>query len=145
MFKLILEFYLTLIIPLIYILGLIIISLSPNNIKYTPSTILGLITTLFGLLLWTWVYFTLRFSLTVLPKAKKLVTTGPYKYFSHPMYLGIILTFLGLSLATSSIPGFFYTIFIIFPLNLFRAKTEEKKLLEEFSKKYEEYKKKVLF
>lgn len=142
--KLILEFYLTLAIPLIYLLGLLIIS-SSFTFHFSLLTIPFLIITLLGLFLWLWSHFTLRSSLTVLPQAKKLVTWGPYQYFSHPMYIAITLTFLGLSLASGSKPGLLYTIFIIIPLNIFRARKEEKKLLEEFGKKYQEYKKKVVF
>ena len=61
------------------------------------------------------------------------------------MYLGIAFVFLGLSLATNSIPGFFYTILIVILLNIFRAKKEEETLLKKFGQKYKEYKKKVIF
>jgi len=144
MFQLILEFYLTLTVPLVYLFGLILIAYSPDN-PMIYQTISGLILSFLGFVLWIGSYLSLRFSLTVLPKAQKLVTTGLYRYFSHPMYLGIVLVFLGLSLATNSIPGFFYTILIVVLLNIFRAKKEEKILLKKFGKKYEEYKKKVLF
>ena len=149
MLKLIIEFYLTFFVPLIYLFGLIIISSSLYSIPlysilYALYAIFGLILSLFGLLLWVWTYFNLRSSLAVLPKAQKLIISGPYQYFSHPMYVAIILTFLGLSLAAGSIPGLFYTVFIIIPLNILRAKKEEKKLIKKFGKKYEAFKKKVL-
>ena len=144
MFQLILEFYLTLTVPLVYLFGLILIAYSPDN-PMIYQTISGLILSFLGLVLWIGSYLSLRFSLTVLPKAQKLVTTGPYRYFSHPMYLGIAFVFLGLSLATNSIPGFFYTILIVILLNIFRAKKEEETLLKKFGQKYKEYKKKVIF
>lgn len=140
----ILEFYLTITIPLIYLLGLIIISPSIFAVPYTLYSLIGLIFTILGLVLWIWSYLSLGLSLTVLPKAQKLVTTGPYKYFSHPIYLAIILTFFGLSLASGSVPGLLYTIVIIIPLNIIRAKKEEKTLLKKFGKEYEAYKKKAL-
>jgi len=144
MLELIFEFYATLAIPLIYLSGLIVISLSLSTLHYTPSTLPGLAITTSGLILWIATYLALRSSLSVLPKAQTLITTGPYQYFSHPMYVAITLTFFGLSLATGSIPGVLYTILIVIPLNFLRAKTEEKELFKKFGKKYEEYKKKVL-
>jgi protein-S-isoprenylcysteine O-methyltransferase Ste14 len=143
MLKLIFEFYLILSVPLVYLLGIFIISRSLFMIPDSLSIILGLMLVFIGLFLWVWSYLTLRSSLTVLPKAKKLITSGPYQHLSHPMYLAMILTFLGFSLASGSIPGLLYTIFIIIPLNILRAKKEEEKLFRKFGKKYEEYKKRL--
>jgi protein-S-isoprenylcysteine O-methyltransferase Ste14 len=143
MLKLIFEFYLILFVPLVYLLGIFIISRSLFIIHYPLSVIFGLMLIFIGLILWIWSYLTLRSSLTVLPKAKKLITSGPYQHLSHPMYLAIILTFLGFSLASGSIPGLLYTVSIIIPLNVLRAKKEEEKLFKKFGKKYEEYKKRL--
>lgn len=145
--KLIFDFYLTLLIPLLYFLGIIISLKSPSTLPFYRSTVLpffSLLICLFGLLLWSWSYLSLRRQLTVLPKAKKLITSGPYRFFRHPIYLGIILTLLGLALALASFPGLIYTIVIIIPLNLYRAQKEEKILLKKFPKKYAKYQKKTL-
>ena len=144
MFKLIFQFFTILLIPLVYFLGIFIISYPPF-IHWLPINITGLIISFIGLILWATSYIYLRGSLSVLPKAKQLVTTGPYKYFSHPVYLGINLALFGLSLGSGSIPGVLYTILIVIPLNFLRAKTEEKELSKKFGQEYKEYKKRVLF
>lgn len=46
--------------------------------------------------------FTLGRSFSVLPEARALVTTGPYRYVRHPVYLGEIIAYSGLLLASLS-------------------------------------------
>lgn len=147
--KLIFNFYLTLLIPLLYLLGLILVVKFPSTTSFLPQNSICLFVYLFicslGLLLWLLSYLTLGLNLTVLPKAKKLITSGPYRFFRHPIYLGITLTLFGLSLTFASLPGLVYTIIIVIPLNLYRAKKEEEVLLQKFPHQYQEYQKKTLF
>ncbi|HOT76314.1 MAG TPA: isoprenylcysteine carboxylmethyltransferase family protein [Candidatus Wallbacteria bacterium] len=77
--------------------------------------------------------------------AHRLVKTGPYRYFRHPIYLiGLIESFV-YPLA----PGAFLTAAVSaavsFPLILFRRAEEEKALLEKFGAEYEIYKKSTWF
>lgn len=142
--KNILNLFLTFLIPLLYFLGLIVI-LQTMKITNFFLAVLGLIVTFLGLFFWgLGFYFLGRPSFAVLPKAKKLQTGGLYKYFRHPIYLGITLALLGLSLSTSSLLGFIYTIIIIIPLNILRAKREERVLIAKFGPKYLAYRQKTL-
>ncbi len=143
MIKKIVDFSLTFFIPLFYLLGLIVILQTIKTTNFFLAS-LGLTIAFLGLFLWGLGFYNLgQESFAVLPKAKKLKTQGLYKYFRHPIYLGIILTLLGLSLSTSSLPGFIYTIIIIIPLNFLRAKREEKVLIAKFGQEYLEYRKKT--
>lgn len=142
------EFFLTLFIPLLYFLTILIILKTSTIIGFGIISlgILGLIITFIGLFLWGSGFIALGpASFSVLPKAKILKTSGIYKYFRHPVYLGITLTCLGLSLSLGSKVGLVYTIFIILPLNIVRALREEKILTAKFGQKYLAYKKKTLF
>lgn len=144
MIRKIVNFGLTLFIPLLYFLGLIVI-LQTTKITSLPLAILGLIIAFLGLFFWGLGYYFLGLgSFSVLPKAKKLQTSGLYKYCRHPIYLGITLTLLGLSLSTASLAGFIYTIIIIIPLNILRAKREERVLIDEFRQKYLDYKNRTI-
>jgi protein-S-isoprenylcysteine O-methyltransferase Ste14 len=105
-----------------------------------PSLLLSII----GLILWFSSYFYLRTNFSVLPLAKRLITTGPYRFFPHPIYLGIGLTMIGLSLSTQSTKGLLYTLLVCIPLSLCRARQEEKTLKKKFGQKYEAYKKTTL-
>lgn len=108
-----------------------------------PS-IIGLLVTLLGLFLWGMGFLNLgKKAFSILPEAKVLQTERIYKYFRHPIYLGITLTFLGLSLSLGSWEGFIYIIIIIIPLTIIRAREEEKVLMAKFGQEYLDYKKRV--
>ena len=134
------QFYLTLLIPLLYFLILGVIITTPNNFpmfllpmvlilgrpsgRYGSMVLAGI-----GLILWITSYFFLGKEFGVLPhKPQKVVKTGPYKYLHHPMYVGIFLTFTGLSLANLSSPGFLLNLLILTPLNWYRAINQSKNL-----------------
>ena len=138
---------LTFFIPLLYFLPLIIIYKDftySNQILFWQIT--GLIFTYLGIFLWVCSFINLGTrSFAVLPKAKVLQTQGIYKYFRHPLYMGIIFVLFGLSLAVNSLLGLIYTIFLIIPLNIFRAKKEEEILFGNFGQEYLNYKSKTLF
>jgi len=132
--KLILQFYLTLLIPSIYLLVLYLIATYPKtfpNFNFLNSPIFQIINlsiSLLGIFIWISSYFYLKNSFGVLPTTKPRITKGIYRYFSHPMYLGIFLTFNGLALTTLSLLGFLVNLFILTPINIFRAKSESQYL-----------------
>lgn len=72
--------------------------------------------------------FNLRYSFSILPEARRIVTSGPYKYVRHPLYsIYIVWAILNVILTMNA----FYFIFGMLPLISFltlRAKMEEKKL-----------------
>lgn len=140
------DFLLTLFIPLLYLAGPAIIFYSQAQFSSSSAIqVLTLILAFFGLILWFGGYLSLGLSsFSVLPPPKSLKKRGLYKKFSHPIYLGIFLTFLGLSLATGSKLGLIYAFFLILPLNIARARLEEKKLIEQFGKTYKDYKEKTI-
>jgi len=92
--------------------------------------LLGFFLAIAGLVFWVVSYINLGWSFGVLPQKQKRVTKGLYRYFKHPMYMGIFLTFLGLSLANMSFIGLLFTVLVISPILLTRAYFEQKKLLD---------------
>lgn len=64
---------------------------------------------------------------------------GLLRYVMHPAYSGIIQSLLGASLAATSIPCALFTVLVVAPLWLNRAKYEEKILLENLGPSYREY------
>jgi protein-S-isoprenylcysteine O-methyltransferase Ste14 len=71
------------------------------------------------------------------PEARGLVTVGPYHYIRHPLYLGEIITGLGLVIGTAWLP--LVGLFIVFVVcQYLRAGLEERALAEVFPE-YEEY------
>lgn len=65
--------------------------------------------------------------------------TGLLAFVMHPAYSGIIQSLLGASLAATSLTGVLFTLFLVAPLWLNRAKYEEKLLLESLGSSYKEY------
>jgi protein-S-isoprenylcysteine O-methyltransferase Ste14 len=128
---LIVAFYATVLIPLVYFINLLLIYFFPDSLKLPIGfRLLGLIATYMGLIIWVISYINLGKSFGVLPRAQKRVKTGLYSLIKHPMYTGISLTFVGLSLANQSVWGLLFTLLITIPLLVIRSKVEEKKLLK---------------
>lgn len=64
---------------------------------------------------------------------------GLLSFVMHPAYSGIIQSLLGAGLAATSLPAVIFTLFVVAPLWLNRAKYEEKILLENLGQSYKEY------
>jgi protein-S-isoprenylcysteine O-methyltransferase Ste14 len=126
----VLQFYGTVGVPIIYIAGLITI-IHGNSISLPDIVrIMSLVMTGIGMLLWVRSYRYLGHSFGVLPQKRKRVTTGLYMYLKHPMYIGIVCTYLGLAIANQSRNGILFTLFILIPLLVIRARSEEKLLTD---------------
>ena len=153
------SFLFTLLVPLIYFFNLVIIWKTQTTNLQLEDQVLGASTSLFflikqlfllllvfvGLLLWFTGYLFIGGSFSTTPQARKIVNKGPYRFLRHPIYIGIALTFIGLSLITKSKAGLCYALFLVLPLNFLRSKNEEKVLKEVFGDRYETYKQKTLF
>lgn len=135
----------------------------PSVFGFTfPFRVFGLLVFLFGTIIigWTFKYrrpkdFIVSTYITLLTakgnkplkasplRTEPFVIQGPYKYVRNPMYLGIILWWLGLwlvldytSLLISAVVSFLIFYFIAIPL-------EERELKATFGTQYEEYAKRV--
>ena len=125
--KLVLSFLATIFVPLLYLLNIYIAAVNSNT--FSPNIemrVLGILIALLGIVFWIVSYINLGNSFGVLPKKQKRVKTGLYRYFNHPMYIGIWLTFLGISIANASWQGLVFLNVVILPLLFIRARFEEK-------------------
>ena len=75
-------------------------------------------------------------------KSRGLITTGIFARVRHPMYLGIILIYLGYMLGTMSLLSILPWLLIVY-LYAKMADHEERVLEEQFGKEYLEYKRRV--
>jgi protein-S-isoprenylcysteine O-methyltransferase Ste14 len=66
-------------------------------------------------------------SFSIIPQARKLVQTGPYKFVRHPVYLGELISILGVVLARLSIVAIALYC-LLTALLIYRALQEEKLL-----------------
>lgn len=70
-----------------------------------------------------------------------VVTSGPYRLVRHPIYLGLSLVALGEAIAFGSGPAVLTVLAIVVPSFLWRARVEEKVLVEVFGEHYLLYRK----
>ena len=70
-----------------------------------------------------------------------IVTSGPYRLVRHPIYLGFSLVALGEAIAFGSGPAVLAALGVVVPSFLWRARVEEKVLLEVFGQRYLLYRK----
>jgi protein-S-isoprenylcysteine O-methyltransferase Ste14 len=69
-----------------------------------------------------------------------LVVTGAFRHVRHPLYLGCLLTYFGLAVATASLLSLALLIFAIIPFYNFIAAYEENLLEKMFGESYLAYK-----
>jgi protein-S-isoprenylcysteine O-methyltransferase Ste14 len=91
----------------------------------------GLLLTLLGYGVTLWALWYLRGSFAIMAEARSPVTSGPYHYVRHPLYLGESLTMLGLCMAIGTVPAILFWV-IWTGMQLTRACIEETKLANQF-------------
>ena len=100
------------------------IEIRNENIFGSFMIISGLIIILSAIILFK------KYQTTITPlnpsDATKLITDGIYKFSRNPMYLGLLLVLLGISIMLNPIGGLFLIPLFILYLNLFHIMPEEK-------------------
>ena len=71
--------------------------------------------------------------------ATKLITNGIYKFSRNPMYLGLLLVLLGISIIFNLTGGFFFILLFISYMNLFQIIPEENAMVDLFKDEFLEY------
>ena len=88
-----------------------------------------------------------KYQTTITPlnpsNATKLITDGIYKFSRNPMYLGLLLVLLGISIILNPTGGFILIPLFILYLNLFQIIPEENAMVDLFKDEFLEYKKNV--
>ncbi len=118
-----------------------------NNFHYSFLYFLGLFVSIVGLIIWWTAKFTIAENWDAgygNPQIKKLVTYGIYSKIRHPLYWGINLTLIGLSLVHQNI--YLIIISLLIVIYFFRRmQIEDKFLIKELGKKYLNYKNNTWF
>ncbi len=141
------RFLLNILIPSLYLLPLLFAYLGPKNFGFGFDELVytGLAIGAAGVVLWILSMLTLGPSLSVFPGTDRLITRGVYRYMRHPIYIGIVLTLSGLFLACGSKICLVYVFTVVIPLNLFRARAEEKALQQQLGNAYQLYRANTFF
>lgn len=130
---------------LAFLFNLVVCFLDPTEFKGTRT--LGQVLFLLGGLLMVYVTYYLRggFLGEVEPNLDHLVTTGPYRWCRHPLYLSFMVIVLGIDLMFGSPFGILTTLFLALPSAIYRARLEEKALADRFGQEWETYKERTRF
>jgi protein-S-isoprenylcysteine O-methyltransferase Ste14 len=92
----------------------------------------GLLLTVPGYYVSLWALWHLRGSFAIMAEARSPVTSGPYRYIRHPLYLGEMLTMLGVCLAIGTTTALLFWAAAT-GMQLMRARIEEMKLAHKFA------------
>lgn len=129
--------------------GIAYLGWKPLSLTFSPSVhltllILGTLLYFPGMLFLLWARLTLGKNYFVstgfgaqLFKGHQLVTSGPYAFVRHPMYVGLILAALGSLLLYATWTTVYFACFA--PLMFFRARREEAALSAEFGEQWRDY------
>ena len=115
--------------------------LQKNDLSIT-GIVIGMVLCVTGLFLAVWSKKSLGNNWSGTPSVKdnhELIIKGPYKFIRHPLYTGLIITFLG-----SAIIGIYLWIFILILFLLkfsLKIRIEERLMTEQFPQDYLSYKK----
>ncbi|MEW6620606.1 MAG: isoprenylcysteine carboxylmethyltransferase family protein [bacterium] len=108
---------------------------------------LGFLIATVGLILALWAQWLLGLQTAILTtrifgkdkqEERRVVSTGPYAIFPHPIFLGEWLTIIGCFLLTSQI-SLLMLLLIAFLSDMFAASREERDLQERFGEEYKTY------
>jgi protein-S-isoprenylcysteine O-methyltransferase Ste14 len=91
-----------------------------------------------GLAYAVWGLAYLRRSFSIVPEARRLVTGGPYAFSRHPVYLGEIVTAIGINLATAGWASALAVLYFVV-CELLRMRWEEGVLARAFPDQYPAY------
>ena len=83
------------------------------------------------------------FNISISPRTKKLVVTGPYRYSRNPMVFGAFALYISIGIFLNSIICLVSILTCILFAVIYLKLTEEKRLLKDFGDEYEDYKNKV--
>lgn len=123
-------------------------------IKLTiPRIIISFIIFLIGIwfAIWSNIFLFIRgkggpadaFGISISPRTKKLVTSGPYRYSRNPMVFGAFSIYISVAVFLNSIIDLIFLFVFLFIGIVYLKLSEEKRLLKDFGDEYIEYKKKV--
>ncbi len=117
---------------------------TPEIVRSLPAAVV-LIVSGFALAIWGATTFS-RAGTELNPTSAtnaKLVSSGPFRYTRNPMYSGVILVSLGVTLIFGTVPFFAATILLFLFLNAGIIPFEEAKMERQFGAEFRAYKSRV--
>jgi protein-S-isoprenylcysteine O-methyltransferase Ste14 len=128
----------------IILVGLSFLGIHYASKPWTPMRIVGVVIVLPSLALLVLARIELGGSFSVRPKAQTLVTHGLYSRIRNPIYVFGGLGVAGVLLYINQ-PRSLWLLVAIIPLQIYRARQEEKVLAARFGDEYQQYKSRTWF
>jgi protein-S-isoprenylcysteine O-methyltransferase Ste14 len=113
----------------------------------TATVATGLLLTILGLGLSVWARFCIGRNWSAQIEVKQghqLIRNGPYAIVRHPIYSGFMLATLGTAIAFGEWSGIVAFLLIVLAWG-YKARLEERVMIERFGPEYEQYQRKVRF
>jgi protein-S-isoprenylcysteine O-methyltransferase Ste14 len=137
--------------PLLYVgyflLGLLLDRWVPlSALPRTPSRLLAAVLLLpgFGLLVWSlWLFLRARTSPLPMRPTTAIVRSGPYRWTRNPMYLGMLLLYLGVAFLFDAVWALVLSPALVAFVSWFVIAKEERYLEASFGDDYQRYKAQV--
>ena len=111
---------------------------------WTPVRLIGLAFAVFGFTMLTIARVQLGNAFSVTPQANMLVTHGIYRRIRHPVYVFSALAIAGLLLYINR-PELLVILLVLIPIQVVRARQEQRVLEERFGEEYRVYKRSTWF
>ena len=137
-----------LVIFTVFVSILLAFSFGYSGVGVLPDWVfyVGILLMFLGIIVRQWAIAVLGrfFSLTVrVAEDHRVVEKGPYRWVRHPSYTGVLITFIGLSLAVQSL-GALIVLLVVFSVSFgYRMRVEEKALQSELGDDYASYMKRT--
>ena len=108
---------------------------------------LGMAVFLLGMLVFTWgvAYLKKAFLGYVEPKVDTLVTSEPYRFVRHPVYLGMAISAIGVAIGLRSVWAVLAVLLLLVPTGIYRARLEERALARKFGVEWDNYSRRTYF
>ena len=126
------------------VIAIVIFAARSSQLQMTPAHIAGFAILIPSFILFVIARMQLGSAFSVQAKASSLVTTGIYSRIRNPIYVFGSLMIVGITVWASR-PIFLLVFLVIIPLQVYRARNEERVLHEKFGGAYLEYKQKTWF
>jgi len=107
---------------------------------WTPMRVAGLVIFVLSFGILTLARMQLGNSFSITPQAKQVIKHGIYSKVRHPVYVFGLLMFFGLILYIN-MPILLVVLAILIPVQVMRARAEERVLEEKFGAEYADYRK----
>jgi protein-S-isoprenylcysteine O-methyltransferase Ste14 len=125
---------------------LLIFAFPMQAVLFAPYTYFGAIIIGLGVLVALWsreLFLKGKTTLSPFEMPTALVTSGPFRISRNPMYLGMALILLGVSVLLGTLAAFAFPVIFVLIIDAKFIPNEERKLEKAFGERYRKYRKKV--